>query len=105
MSAVQSNIISPPLGFIFKEADMRTTLLAVTLSALSFICWPVTASAQEERVARGIVSEIGSTFLNVKVGSEAMTFNADAKTRVENRGAGTKARQAMASGKPGPYLS
>jgi Domain of unknown function (DUF5666) len=84
---------------------MRTTLLAVTLIALSFIYWPATASAQEERVARGIVSEIGSTFVTVKVGSEAMRFSADTKTQVENRGAGTKARQAMANGKSGPHLS
>jgi uncharacterized protein DUF5666 len=105
MSAVQSNIIWRLSGFIFKEADMRTTLLAVTLIALSFIYCPATASAQDERVARGTVSEIGSTFITVKVGSEAMRFSADTKTRVENRGAGTKARQAMANGKSGPRLS
>jgi hypothetical protein len=83
---------------------MRTTLLAITLVALSFVCWPATTSAQETRIARGIVSEIGGTFITVKVGSESMTFSADT-THVENRGAGTKARQAMADGKPGLRLS
>jgi hypothetical protein len=84
---------------------MRTTLLAITLVALSFVCWPAVTSAQETRIARGIVSEIGGTFITVKVGSESMTFSAGTKTHVENRGAGTKARQAMADGKPGLRLS
>jgi hypothetical protein len=84
---------------------MRTTLLALTLVALSSISGPVTASPQEERVARGIVSAIGGNSVTVKVGSESMTFNADTNTHVENRGAGTKARQATADGKPGLRLS
>ena len=84
---------------------MRSALLAVTLAALSLIYWPATASAQEQRVAKGVVSEIGGTSLTVKVGGELMTFGADEKTQVEGRGAGTKSRQIMATGKPGPHLS
>lgn len=82
---------------------MRTTFLAVTLTTLSFL-WPAAPSAQEERVARGIISEIGGSFVTVKVDGELMTFGADTKTQVESRGAGTKARQVMATGKPGPHL-
>jgi len=84
---------------------MRTTLLAVTVTALSFLWSPATPSAQESRVVKGTVSEIGGTSVTVEVGRESMTFVADAKTYVENRGAGTKTRQIMATGKPGPHLS
>jgi hypothetical protein len=84
---------------------MKTTLLAVTLTALSFMWWPAPLAAQEDRVARGTVTEIGGTSLTVKVGSELMTFGADAKTEVHSRGAGTKTRQMVAAGKPGPHLS
>jgi hypothetical protein len=104
MFAVQSNIIRRLLGFIFKEADMRTTLLAVTLTALSFLYWPPTTSAQQDRVARGVISDIGGTFVVVKVGAESMKFEADTKTQVESRGASTKTRQMMAKGSPGPHL-
>ena len=83
---------------------MRTTLLAVTLTALSLIYWPATPFAQENHVAKGVVSEIGGTSVSVKVAGEMMTFVVDTKTHVEGRGAGTKSRQIMASGKPGPGL-
>jgi hypothetical protein len=94
-----------PLAFIVKEAEMRTTLLAVTFTALSLLYWPATPSAQEERVVRGVVSEIGGSSLTVTAGGKLMTFGADSKTQIENRGAGTKTRQIMATGKPGPHLS
>jgi hypothetical protein len=84
---------------------MRTTLLAVTLTALSFIYSPATPSAQENHVAKGVVSEMGGSSISVKVAGEMMTFVVDTKTHVEGRGAGTKSRQMMASGKPGPRLS
>jgi hypothetical protein len=84
---------------------MRSTLFAVTLTALSFTYWPATPSAQENHVAKGIISEIGGTSVSVKVAGEMMTFGVDTKTHVEGRGAGTKARQITASGKPGPQLS
>ena len=84
---------------------MRTTLLAVTLTALSLIYWPAIPSAQENHVAKGVVSEIGGTSVSVKVDGEMMTFVVDTKTNVEGRGAGTRSRQIMASGKPGPHLS
>jgi hypothetical protein len=84
---------------------MKTTFLAVTLAALSLVSWPAPLAAQEDRVARGTVSEIGGTSLTVKVGSELMTFGADAKTEVQSPGAGTKTRQMVAAGKPGPHLS
>ena len=84
---------------------MKTTLLAVTLTALSFMWGPAPLAAQEDRVARGTVTEIGGTSVTVKVGGELMTFGADAKTQVQSRGAGTKTRQMVAAGKPGPHLS
>ena len=49
---------------------MRTTLLAVTLTALSLLYWPATPSAQEERVVRGVVSEIGGNSVTVTVGRQ-----------------------------------
>ena len=84
---------------------MKTTLLALTLAALSLIWWQAPLAAQEDRIARGTVSEIGGTSITVKVGSELMTFGADAKTEVQSRGAGTKTRQLVAAGKPGPHLN
>ena len=84
---------------------MKTTLLAVTLTALSFIYWPAAADAQEARTARGTVSEIGGNFVTVQVAGAPMTFTADKNTEVEKRGAGTKSRQVVASGKAGPQLS
>ena len=83
---------------------MRTTFFAVTLTALALIYWPATPSAQEERVVRGVVSEIGGSSLTVTVAGESMTFGADSKTQIENRGASTKTRQIVATGKPGPHL-
>lgn len=84
---------------------MKTTLLAVTLTALSFVWWQAPLAAQEDRVARGTVAEIGGTSVTVKVGADLMTFGADAKTEVQSLGAGTKTRQMVAAGKPGPHLS
>jgi len=84
---------------------MKTTLLALTLTALSLIYWPAAAGAQEARTARGTVSEIGGNFVTVQVAGAPMTFTADKKTEVEARGAGTKSRQVVASGKAGPQLS
>jgi len=84
---------------------MKTTLLAVTLTALSFTWGLAPLAAQEDRVARGTVTAIGGSSVTVKVGDEAMTFGADAKTQVQARGAGTKTRQMEAAGKPGPHLT
>ena len=67
--------------------------------------WTATARRQEDRVARGTVAAIGGTSVTVKVGDEAMTFGADAKTQVQARGAGTKTRQMEAAGTPGPHLT
>ena len=83
---------------------MRTTLLAVTFTALSLISLPATPSAQEERVVRGVVSEIGGSSFTVTVDGTSMMFSADSKTQIENRGASTKTRQIVATGKPGPHL-
>jgi hypothetical protein len=96
---------SGALAFIFKEADMRTTIFAVTLTALSLLYWPANPSAQEERVVRGVITEIGGNSVAVKVGAESMRFGADSKTQIESRGASTKSRQIAATGKPGPHLS
>ena len=85
---------------------MKTTLLAVTLTALSFIWWPATAQPPRKTGSPEAPSrQSAATSVTVKVGDEAMTFGADAKTQVEARGAGTKTRQIDAAGKPGPHLT
>ena len=96
---VLSNIVS-------KEADMRSTLVALTLTALSVI-WGPTASAlaQDAKVAKGTITAIGGRSLTVKVGDQDMAFNVDTKTIVQARGASTKATRFAATGKPGPHLA
>ena len=85
---------------------MRSMLLALSVAALSVVAWPTArAIAQEEKLARGTVNDIGGSWVTVKVRDQALKFSVDAKTRVEARGASTKTREANAAGKPGPKLA
>ncbi len=85
---------------------MQRVLLGVIVAVVSMICWPVPyALAQNTKVARGTVVDIGSKWLTVKVRDEQMKFAVDTNTVVEARGGSTKSRAAAASGKPGPRLA
>lgn len=84
---------------------MRSTLFALTLTALSIILWPAApAIAQGAKVARGTVAAIGGQSVTVKVGDQDLRFSIDRKTMVEARGASTKSTRAAAAGRPGPHL-
>src|SRR5947207_13344780 len=73
-----------------KEADMRSTFIAATLTTLSILSIPSPVLAQDSKVARGTVAAIAGQSLTVKVGDESMQFNVDSKTMVEARGRPTK---------------
>jgi Domain of unknown function (DUF5666) len=84
---------------------MKSTLFAITLTALSVICGPTApAAAQDAKVARGTIAAMGGKSVTVKVGDQDMTFSIDSKTMVQARGASTKSSRAAAAGKPGPRL-
>src|SRR3954463_15341440 len=87
-----------------KEADMKPTVIALTLTALSVIWGPTASTFAADKVAKGTISAIGGQSLTVKVGDQNMVFNVDAKTVVTAPGAATKATQLAAPGKPGPHL-
>jgi hypothetical protein len=85
---------------------MKPMLLTLTVAAFSLILWPVAdAVAQEEKVARGAITELGGASLTVKVGNERLHFAVDRDTRVDVPGGATKTRQAHAIGKSGPHLA
>lgn len=85
---------------------MRQMLLALPIAALSLIASPTPdATAQDTKIAKGTVTEIGGTSLSVKVRDQEMKFVVDNKTTVDAPGGGTKTKQANAAGKPGPHLA
>ena len=83
---------------------MRSTLLALSLAALTIVAVATRATAQDTKTARGTVSAMSGTSLTVTVAGTAMNFMVDDKTVVEARGAGTAANKASAAGKAGPKL-
>ena len=89
-----------------KEAEMKPILTALSFAALSVILWPTPyALAEGTKVVRGTVTAASGSSLTLKVRDQEMKFDIDWKTMVEAPGAGTKARQANAAGKPGPKLA
>jgi hypothetical protein len=85
---------------------MQRVLLGGAFAVLSMISWSAPyALAEDMRVARGTVVDMGGNWLTVKVRDQQMKFAVDAKTIVEARGGSTKTREAAASGKPGPKLN
>jgi len=85
---------------------MKSMFLALSFAVLSVVAWPTAqALAQEEKLARGTVSDIGGSWVTVKVRDQALKFSVDRKTRVEARGGSTKMREANMAGKPGPKLA
>jgi hypothetical protein len=85
---------------------MQRVLLGVTFAVLSMISWSAPyALAEDMKIARGTVVDMGGNWLTVKVRDQQMRFAVDTKTMVEARGGSTKTREAAASGKPGPKLS
>ena len=84
---------------------MRPMLFVLAFAALSVVWWPTEpAAAEESKVARGTVAEIGGRWVVLTVGDHQMRFDVDNTTTVGVRGAPTKARQATARGTPGPHL-
>jgi hypothetical protein len=83
---------------------MKPMLFAVTVAACSMILGPATAVAQEEKVARGTIAELGAASLTVQVKSERLLFRIDHETRVDAPGGATKTREAKMTGKSGPHL-
>ena len=84
---------------------MRSTLVALTLTALSVFLGPTaSALAQDAKVARGTIAAIAGQSVTVKVGDRDMKFSIDNKTMVTARGASTKSARAAAAGKAGPHL-
>src|SRR5882672_3313514 len=101
-----ASIIPAPTHSSFKEADMRSLFLALSVAVLSVVAWPTTqAIAQEEKLARGTVSDIGGSWVTVRIRDQVLKFSVDNKTHVEARGGGTKTREANMAGKPGPKLA
>ena len=85
---------------------MRRMFLALAVTTLVVAGWlPSRALAQDSNKTRGTISALGGDSVTVKVRDQEMKFSVDAKTVVEARGGGTKARQAEAAGKAGPKLS
>jgi hypothetical protein len=85
---------------------MRSTVIAVTLAALSLFSGPTTSTfAGDAKVAKGTITAIGGRSLTVKVGEHDMAFDVDTATTVTARGASTKTTQLAVTGKPGPGLA
>jgi hypothetical protein len=89
-----------------KEAEMKSSFIALTFTALSVICLPATSTfADDSKVAKGTITAISGASLTVKVGDQDMAFNVDTSTMVTARGASSKSARLAATGKPGPHLS
>src|SRR4051812_50120659 len=87
-----------------KEADMKPTVIALTLTALSVIWGPTASTFAADKVAKGTISAIGGQSLTVKVGDQNMAFNVHAKTGVTAPRAGPHAPHPPPSRPPGPPL-
>jgi hypothetical protein len=89
-----------------KEADMRRTILGLSIAAFSLVGWlPSQAIAQDTKSARGTITAMAGDAITVKAGDQELKFTVDAKTILIAEGAGTAAREAAAAGKPGPKLA
>jgi len=87
------------------EADMRRTLVTLSLAAISLVGWTTAqAFAQPAKTARGTVTATAADSVTVRAGTQEMRFTVDAKTIVTASGAGTAARAAEAAGKAGAKL-
>ncbi len=84
---------------------MRKMFLALAVTILVAAGRPIMPGAREDSSrTRGTIWAPGGDSITVKVRDQEMKFAVDAKTVVEARGGGTKARQAEAAGKAGPKL-
>ena len=85
---------------------MRKMFLALAVTILVAAGRPIMPGAREDSSrTRGTIWAPGGDSITVKVRDQEMKFAVDAKTVVEARGGGTKARQTDAAGKAGPKLS
>ena len=83
---------------------MQRIVFAATV--LAFVTWfSPPAGAQETKTARGTVTALAGGTLTVRVGTNEMKFNVDAKTAIIAEGGGTAARAAQAKGAAGPTLA
>jgi hypothetical protein len=84
---------------------MKPILLALTVAAFSVFSPLAAATAQDEKVARGVISDIGSASMTLQVRGEPLELAVDRHTVVQAPGGSTKARQASMNGQAGPHLS
>jgi len=85
---------------------MKPILLALTISAFSLILWPAAnALAQEDKVARGVITDIGGASITLEVRGEPLQLSVDKQTHVQVSGGSSKTRQATVTGKSGPHLA
>jgi uncharacterized protein DUF5666 len=85
---------------------MNRILIALAVPTVFLLGSPASiTAAQEGKSARGTVTAITGDSLTINARGQSMKFSIDAKTHVEAVGAGTKARQATAAGKPGVPLA
>lgn len=84
---------------------MKRILLPLPLAVLLVAGSPTTSAlAQDAKIARGTVIDIGGASVTVKVRDADMKFGVDSRTRVNAPGAATRARQASTGGKSGQHL-
>jgi hypothetical protein len=94
------------MGVSTMEADMRRTVLALSVVAVSLVGWlSLPVVAQQTKNARGTVTAMSADMVTVSVGGREMKFTIDGKTTVIATGGGTATRKAEAAGTAGPKLS
>lgn len=84
---------------------MRQTLFAVALSVVVGASFAAPVNAQDTLRTRGTIVSVAANSVTVQVGGQEMKFSVDSNTTVQAQGAGTKTRQAQASGKGGAQLT
>jgi len=88
------------------EADMRRTVLALSVVAVSLVGWlSIPVAAQATKSARGTVTAMTADMLTVKAGANELKFTVDGKTTVVATGGSTATRKAEAAGTAGPKLA
>ena len=83
----------------------RTLLVGSIAFLVLFGSVPSDAVAQNTKIARGTVTALGGDNISVNVRGQEIRFSVDNRTEVEAPGAGTKARRAERTGKPGLALA
>ena len=85
---------------------MKRVLLTAPVIVLALVgSYVRAASAADQKVVRGTITNVAASAIAITAGTQAMTFAVDANTHVEAPGAGTKSRAAQAAGKPGAKIT